>query len=292
MFDSLAFAFASHLLLRNGEEMILARMIKRCKNVSALFVSLLCILLLLFFRGEELLLPNIIDVNRYYAVTISPGFEIKPPFSFPQPDGVKSVEEVSNMNWFHDLANIMAKKKNIKIIYLLACDNYAYPSLLNWLVAAYVNTEIDIEDILVLSLDEKVYRSLLERDISTIYIKTEEFIRYYHFLSWWETDDVWLHATIRMSIARLMSHWGFNVAIFDVDAIPLKDLDGLYKVFADSDIISSHSLKEAGKFTGGWSMSLGFAFFRSNKIVGMHYQYYMYMYMHIIIIIIFHAQKY
>lgn len=244
---------------------------KTARHVGLLVLMFLLISMLLLFWAEQLLLPNIIDVNRYYAVTVSPSFEIKPPFSFPQPDGIKSVEEISNMNWIHDLADIMENKKH-KTVYLLTCDNYAYPSLLNWLVSAYINTQIDIEDILVLSLDERLHRTLIKRDISSVHVKTEEFIRYNYFLSW-TADRIWLHATVRMSVARLISHWGFNVAMFDIDAIPLKDPESLYQIFSDSDVITSHSLtgrKEDGESSDDfWSMSLGFAFFRSNMNIGM-----------------------
>ena len=240
---------------------------RKCKCIRCVVTLLLAlsVTVMLFFWSEEILLPGINNVNRYYATTVSPGFEIKPPFSFPQPNSIKSVEEISRTDWIHRLADILEKRKH-KVIYLLACDSHAYASLLNWLVSAYVNTEIDIEDILVLSLDEKIYRILIERDISTVYIETEEFIKYHYFLSW-RTEQDQFHSMIRMALARLISHWGFDVAVFDVDAIPLKDPIGLYKMFSDSDIISSYALNGDLSSTN-WCMSLGFAFFKSNRMVG------------------------
>ena len=247
--------------------MSFGRTARRCKYFKYLVLLLLIIFipLLLFLWSEELLLPNVTDVNRYSSVTIAPGFEIKPPFSFPQPDGIYSVETISRRKWIQRLADILSKKSH-KTVYLLACDSNAYPSLLNWLVSAYVNTEIDIEDILVLSLDERIYRKLNERDISTVYIKMEDFIRHHYLLSM-RKEQFQFYAIARMSVARLISHWGYDVAVFNVDAIPLKDPLSLYKVFSDSDIVSSHSLREDPE-SGKWSLSFGFAYFRSSRTIG------------------------
>ena len=248
--------------------MLVIRKTRRCRwlRCIVLLILFLCVVLVVYVRGEHLILPDLHAVNRYISVTVEPGFEIKPPFSFPQPDGIKTVDQLSSKQWIHELTSFLHKNRHHKI-YLLASDIYSYPSLLNWLVAMYVNTEIDLKDILILSLDERLYQILRERDISTIYIKNDEFILYHYFLSW-RRDKLTFDLMTRLSVARLISHWGFDVVVFDVDAILLKDPEGIYKVFSDSDIISSHSLREIGTASGKWTMSLGFALIRSNRMVG------------------------
>lgn len=246
----------------------LARKTRKCRCTNCLVLLLLVFLatIALSVWTEELLLPSLNNVNRYRAINIAPGFQLKPPFSFPQPDGMRDLQEVSTASWIHRLTSILGKIKH-KTVYLLACDYNAYPSLLNWLVSAYVNTEINLDHIIVLSLDEVIYRILIERDISTIYIRTDDFIRYHYFLSW-KIDQFQFQTMIKLAVARLISHWGYEVAMFDVDAIPLKDMEGLYKTFAQSDIISSHSLVK-NDCCGKWTLSLGFTLFRSNRMVGM-----------------------
>ena len=77
------------------------------------------------------------------------------------------------MKWVHELADILAKKTN-KIVYLTSVDEGYFVMLLNWLVAVDLNTNIDINDIIVLSLDKTTYDILKMRSISTIYVKMEE----------------------------------------------------------------------------------------------------------------------
>ena len=77
-------------------------------------------------------------VNRYIAATVRPGFDIRPPFSFPDPKYIRPVEEVARMKWVHELADILAKKTN-KIVYLTSVDEGYFVMLLNWLVAVDLN---------------------------------------------------------------------------------------------------------------------------------------------------------
>lgn len=238
----------------------------RCTNCLVIISLIFFATIALYVWTEELLLPSLNQVDRYHAISIAPGFQLKPPFSLPQPDGMIDVQKLSTTGWIHRLTTVLGKIKH-KTVYLLACDYNAYPSLLNWLVSAYVNTEISLDQIIVLSLDEMVYRILIERDISTIYIRTDDFIRYHYFLSW-KIDQFQFQTMIKLAVGRLISHWGYEVAMFDVDAIPLKDMEGLYKTYSRSDIISSHSLSKSD-CCGKWTLSLGFAVFRSNRMVGM-----------------------
>ena len=122
-----------------------------------------------YFCVEYFLFPNVHTVNRYVSATVRPGFDIRPPFSFPDPKYIRTVEEVAQMKWVHELAGILAEKTN-KIVYLAASDYGYFVTLLNWLVAVDLNTNIDIKDIIVLSFDKSIYDILKKkRNINNLY---------------------------------------------------------------------------------------------------------------------------
>ena len=128
-----------------------------------------------YFSADYFLIPNVHTVNRYVSATVRPGFDILPPFSFLYPKYIRTVEEVAQMKWVHELAGILAEKTN-KIVYLTASDQGYFVTLLNWLVAVDLNTNIDIKDIIVLSFDKDIYEILKKKEISTIYVNMNEHI--------------------------------------------------------------------------------------------------------------------
>ena len=239
--------------------------IRRCR-LLLLTIIILSFLVVLYICVHYLMLPNIDSVNRYVSISIRPGFNIKPPFSFPEPNVIKPVEEVVHMRWLLELVDILADRTS-KRIYLLTCDMKHYGSLLNWLVAAYVNTEIELRDILVISSDKTLYKILKSRKISTIYVEMRDLIRHYSIHYWTRhgaTSDV---VITKMAIVRLILHFGFDVVVFDVDAIPLRDPHALFSSFHGSDIISAHALEDHAQ-SYKWSLCFGFVLFKSTPRVG------------------------
>ena len=216
-----------------------------------------------YFSADYFLIPNVHTVNRYVSATVRPGFDIRPPFSFLYPKYIRTVEEVAQMKWVHELAGILAEKTN-KIVYLTASDQGYFVTLLNWLVAVDLNTNIDIKDIIVLSFDKDIYEILKKKEISTIYVNMNELI-YHHFILHWTKAyswDVWM---ARSAVVRLINHWGYDIVIIDLDAIPLKDPLPLFEKYPDSDIVGSHSLGKNGFF----GVCFGFVLFRSTPRNGM-----------------------
>ena len=238
----------------------------RRRRLLLLTIIILSFLVVLYICVHYLMLPNIDSVNRYVSISIRPDFNIKPPFSFPEPNVIKPVEEVVHMRWLLELVDILADRTS-KRIYLLTCDMKHYGSLLNWLVAAYVNTEIELRDILVISSDKTLYKILKSREISTIYVEMRDLIRHYSIHYWTRhgaTSDVMI---TKMAIVRLILHFGFDVVVFDVDAIPLRDPHALFSSFHNSDIIGAHALEDHAQ-SYKWSLCFGFVLFKSTPRVG------------------------
>ena len=224
---------------------------------------LIMITIIGYFSADYFLIPNVHTVNRYVSATVRPGFDIRPPFSFLYPKYIRTVEEVVQMKWVHELASILAEKTN-KIVYLTASNQGYFVTLLNWLVAVDLNTNIDIKDIIVLSFEKDIYEILKKKEILTIYVNLNELI-YHHFILRWTKAyswDVWM---ARSAIVRLINHWGYDITVIDLDAIPLKDPIPLLDKYPDSDIVASHSLGKDGFF----GVCFGFVLFRSTPRNGM-----------------------
>ena len=233
---------------------------RRSKFLISIFVL---VTIVGYFCVEYFVFPNVHNVNRYVSATVRPGFDIRPPFSFPDPQYTRTVEEVAQMKWVHELAGILAEKTN-KMVYLAASDQGYFVTLLNWLVAVDLNTNIDIKDIIVLSFDKDIYEILKKKDISTIYININELI-YHHFILRWTKAYAWDVWMVRIAVVRLINHWGYDITVIDLDAIPLKDPIPLLDKYPDSDIVASHSM---GK-THYYGICFGFVLFRSTPRNGM-----------------------
>ena len=240
--------------------------LRRLFKQYLLIIICFVIITAVYLCADHFLTPNVHTVNRFIAATVRPGFDIRPPFSFPDPKYIRPVEEVARMKWVHELADILAKKTN-KIVYLTSVDKGYFVTLLNWLVAVDLNTNIDINDIIVLSFDKTTYDILKMRSISTIYVKMEELINH-HFVLAWASSSVyfWDVGITRIAVVRLMNHWGYDVSVIDLDAIPLKDISPLFEKYSDSDIVGSHSF---AKILG---ICFGFVLFRSTPRNGMSQQ--------------------
>ena len=83
-------------------------------GLRRLFKLLICFVIITaaYLCADHFLTPNVHTVNHYIATTVRPGFDIRSPFSFPDPKYIRPVEEVARMKWVHELADILAKKTN------------------------------------------------------------------------------------------------------------------------------------------------------------------------------------
>ena len=72
------------------------------------------------------ILPNRFSVNRYESTVVRPGFGIKPPFSFSEPQAIKPVRELLEMHWIKDLTDILSKKSSKQVILLIVEKEYMH----------------------------------------------------------------------------------------------------------------------------------------------------------------------
>ena len=112
--------------------------------------------------------------------------------------------------------------------------------VLNWITAALFKIQPPLHNILVVSLEQTLCNYLLTNrnlTITCLVVQVEEmFLSDYlaPSISQWETQMM-----VRMPVLRLITHWGYDVASYDSDAVLLKNPQVLYDNKQNFHIISS-----------------------------------------------------
>ncbi len=150
-------------------------------------------------------------------------FPILPNFTFPQPKTVLPVSAVVNTPWVHSLRIHLSQLQDRQIN--MVTSNFAYTDvLLNWLIAATVRSNIPLSSILVISLSSNLHNFLISKYIPSVYLNPESLLNPdFNFTQ--EFERVMM---VRLSVMRLLNHFGFDVVNYDTDAIILRDPQPLY----------------------------------------------------------------
>ena len=191
-------------------------------------------------------------------------------FSFPHQSRTKSLETVLGLHWVQELKSIVTTAKLSTCtspLSIVASDSRYSEVLFNWLLFAVVKVSIPQDSIVIVSLDETLYDFLKMRNFTTIHVDAQTLFKG-RILT-----DVYRYAQIlmsRMSVLRLINHFGHDVIHYDPDAILLKDPWSLfYNHNCESDIVAGrgrYPFEINEEF--GVTMCMGFAFFRSSPVTG------------------------
>ena len=185
-------------------------------------------------------------------------------FTLPGPVGVfRPVPEVLNASWVWPLLKFLSSVDSKQITLVLA--NTAYQEvLLNWLISATVVVEPPIENILVVSLDRILYRMLQQKGIDTIYVEYTSILNDGHRFSRYFEQIM----MIRLGFMRLINRLGYDCAMYDIDAIILKNPQPLYEKYK-SDIVGSRGALPK-QLLKRWHVTIciGAVFIRSNPKTG------------------------
>ena len=187
-------------------------------------------------------------------------------FSLPCPyDVYRPVSEVMQAEWVHPLLKILNRfsKRSKQVTLVLA--NHAYQDvLLNWLISAVVVAKPPIKNILVVALDKQLYELLQKRQVPSILVPFSSILNMKHrFSRYFETIMM-----IRLGFMRLINRLGFDCAMYDIDAVILKNPQPLYEK-DKSDIIGSRGGFPKQLMTK-WQVTIciGAVFIRSNTRTG------------------------
>lgn len=187
-------------------------------------------------------------------------------FTFPQPIAIKPKEVLAKTKWFAQLKNFLINWPDQYLLIVSSNSDYK-EVLLNWLVSAVCNAQVSIDNILVVAYDEEVHLLFEGRGIKSVFIPFED------ILSITLVNQAPTFTKImmtRLAVVRLISHWGFDIAHFDTDAIVLKNPLYLFRFHQGSDIIGSLGMFPK-KLMKEWGITIcaGMVMFRNTQQTGM-----------------------
>ena len=185
-------------------------------------------------------------------------------FHMPCPKVYKSVPELVMAPWMKPLLSILSSFEGRHVTLVIA--NNAYRDvLLNWLISAKIVNKPPIENILVVSLDGNLYRLLQSRDIPSILAPFSTVLNSKHrFRRFFE-----LIMMMRLGFMRLINRLGYDCAMYDIDAIILKNPQPLYEKWGSKDIVGSRGeLPRELWRRWGVTICIGAVFIRSNPRTG------------------------
>ena len=161
-------------------------------------------------------------------------FPFQTKFSFPQPLAVKRRERIAQEQWVQDLRLLLSNVKSRQVS--LVTSNIQYMDiLLNWLISATVRSGMPLGSIIVVSLDRSLHQLLQKKAIPSVYLPPFSLLNPNAYFSV-PFERVMM---IRLTVMRIINHFGFDVANYDTDAIILRDPQPLYASLAKCDIIGS-----------------------------------------------------
>lgn len=175
------------------------------------------------------------------------------------------LESLMNQPWYLEMQRMLASMPpSTQDIILVSCNSDFLSMLLNWLVAFTVNTDSDLSEMIILAMDDNTNQILTRKGFNSVYISNSDiFISNVQLVT--PFSHIWMK---RFTVARLLNHHGYNIVMFDLDAIVLDDIVSVMRS-SSSDIIGS-----MGKYPytlgreWGFTLCMGVAMFRSSTGTG------------------------
>ena len=191
-------------------------------------------------------------------------FTIHEPFHFPLPHYSRDKLSLLASPWVTQLRTFLRGVRGTQISMVTASVEHR-DVLLNWLISATLVAHPPLPEVLVLTLDHSVFQLTSTRNISTLFVSQDMVIR--------ESAGVTRRFSqvhvVRLSVLRLLNHYGFSVVNYDCDAILLKNPQSIFDGHKDADIIGTFG-KGPGQLYVKWGITLntGVMLLRSNPKTG------------------------
>ena len=159
-------------------------------------------------------------------------FKIVEPFNFPQPAFSKPTTELLGSGWVTELQEFLRTAHGNTISVVTSTVEHT-DVLLNWLIAAYTRIDTPLQDVMVISMDAILHNLLVARNLPSLYVHKDMVVS--------PMADVPRAFSqvlvVRLAVIRLMNHYGYTVINYDCDAVPLKNLQPVFDVYNDIDLI-------------------------------------------------------
>ena len=191
-------------------------------------------------------------------------FSIREPFHFPLPHYSLPKTTLLRSPWITQLQRFLSGVSGTQVSLVTASIEHL-DVLLNWLISAHLVALPPLQNVLVLTLNKAVFNLLSEHNLSALYVHEDMVIS--------PTANVTRRFSqvhvVRLSVLRLINHYGFNVVNYDCDAIVLKNPQTIFDGHGDADIIGTFG-KGPGQLYEKWGITLntGVMLLRSNDKIG------------------------
>ena len=216
--------------------------------------------------GEARLASRQKNIPDVHVEQTSP-FVFRQDFSFPQPRVMKSLEEIKKGHWVENLSIYLSSfdGQAAKQLYLLTSNHKYIDVLLNWLISAVVRSKVPIHNILTISMDVTTHQTLRTRGFPSILVTPSHlFSHSANFTTPFERVMM-----LRLSLLRIINHFGFDVVMVDTDAIMLRNPQELLDAHSGADIVGSIGTIPEDLFMM-WNVTIciGFVLVRSSERTG------------------------
>ena len=204
------------------------------------------------------------DHSDTRTTSTSGRFHIKPPFHFPQPHYSRPDSVLHQSHWVQQLHDFLSTVEGNQVSLVTANQEHR-DVVLNWLISAYMVAKPPVKNVLVLTLDKPLHDLLQGRGIPTLYISPGMVID----PSAGITRAFSQVHIVRLTLVRLINHYGFDLVNYDSDAILLKNPQPYFDKFTHADMIGTFGKGPASLFREwGVTLNTGVLLFRSNDNIG------------------------
>lgn len=187
-------------------------------------------------------------------------------FALPLQDITLPIHKLMKKRWMKDLKDYLSTIPTGSLISIIIGDSSSEVLLLNWLISAAVKTKPPLSHLLILSLDIPLQETLEVHGFDSVYVDCE------HLLDRQNSSLTLVALTVKLTVMRLLNHWGYDVANYDTDAIVLKNPEGLYySDFEKSSIVGLRgAFPPSAKSSVGLGVCAGVFMLKSTPKTGMY----------------------
>ena len=161
-------------------------------------------------------------------------FLLKHTFRFPAPKYTK--QDALQSSWVEDLKHFLKTLLATQVTIVTASEEHK-SIVVNWLVSALIKIRPPLENVLVLAVSSSLYEYLKIRGIQVIYVDPASLISS-HAVETFGSVFAQIHL-VRLTFFRLINHWGYDVIMYDSDAILLKNPQSLFDKYPEADLVGS-----------------------------------------------------
>lgn len=191
-------------------------------------------------------------------------------FTLPVPFATLPVEQLLEQTWILELRQMLQQlPPGLAPISIVTADYKFRDVLLNWLVASKTQANPPLTHVIVISLDQPLCELLKRRKINCIFVAPSDYLTPAAIASLSRHIVFSEVMVLRLTVMRLINHWGYDVANYDTDAIVIKSPEPLYLRHADSHMIGSYG-HQPGELSRVWGTTVCFGAFmtRSSNYTG------------------------